>query len=414
MIIISADKKEETYVGIVDADLLDSGTRHPNLALMKIAGFLKQNKIPYRLIEDSKEDTSVYSHIFISRVFTFTKLPIFLESNKSSKIYTGGTGFYANESDPIIFNKQQYADLHSLERNELLKGFNYAKQMPDYTLYDSFIAEKIKQGKKPKYFKDYNFYSIGFLTRGCIRRCSFCVNKNMTRVDRYSDLADFMDPTRPMIYLWDDNILASPSWKECLTELKLTKKPFQFRQGLDIRLMTPEKAEFLATVKYHGDFIFAFDQIKDKKVIERKLALWKSHVKKTTKLYLFCGYQVSDDESLFKDVIEIFERIEILMKYGCLGYIMRHEDYKNHELSNIYVQIARWCNQPQFYKKMSFKEFIERNQFYTLKGTCKCKRTFDKFMDYYSEHKEKLEFYFNLKFDDLNQFKGKKNQHQKI
>ena len=43
---------------------------------------------------------------------------------------------------------------------------------------------------------------------------------------------------------------------------------------------------------------------------------------------------------------------------------MRHEDYHNAPVSNIYVQIARWCNQPQFYKKMSFWEFSYRNQSY--------------------------------------------------
>lgn len=32
-------------VGIVDADLLASGTRHPNLALLKIAGFLHDNDV---------------------------------------------------------------------------------------------------------------------------------------------------------------------------------------------------------------------------------------------------------------------------------------------------------------------------------------------------------------------------------
>ena len=43
---------------------------------------------------------------------------------------------------------------------------------------------------------------------------------------------------------------------------------------------------------------------------------------------------------------------------------MRHEDYHKYEISNLYVQIARWCNQQQFYKKMSFWEFVYRNQSY--------------------------------------------------
>ncbi len=40
------------------------------------------------------------------------------------------------------------------------------------------------------------------------------------------------------------------------------------------------------------------------------------------------------------------------MKFGCVGYVMRHEDYHNSPLPNLYVQIARWCNQQAFYKKM--------------------------------------------------------------
>ena len=32
-------------IGLCDADLLDNGTRHPNLVLMKIAGFLFDNHI---------------------------------------------------------------------------------------------------------------------------------------------------------------------------------------------------------------------------------------------------------------------------------------------------------------------------------------------------------------------------------
>lgn len=41
-------------IGLCDADLLDNGTRHPNLVLMKIAGFLFDNHILFELILDSK------------------------------------------------------------------------------------------------------------------------------------------------------------------------------------------------------------------------------------------------------------------------------------------------------------------------------------------------------------------------
>lgn len=32
-------------IGLIDADLLDNGTRHPNLALMKIAGYYKDTGV---------------------------------------------------------------------------------------------------------------------------------------------------------------------------------------------------------------------------------------------------------------------------------------------------------------------------------------------------------------------------------
>ena len=59
------------------------------------------------------------------------------------------------------------------------------------------------------------------------------------------------------------------------------------------------------------------------------------------------------------------------MSYGCVGYVMRHEDYHKYEISNLYVQIARWCNQQAFYKKMSFWEFCYRNQSYWEEKTLK-------------------------------------------
>lgn len=83
---------------------------------------------------------------------------------------------------------------------------------------------------------------------------------------------------RPYIYLWDDNFLASdPSiWRPLLKQLIETKRPFQFRQGLDERMLAEspygeEMAEMLSRSRYHGDFIFAFDNWKDHEIIENHL-----------------------------------------------------------------------------------------------------------------------------------------------
>ena len=396
--------KEHVRIGLVDADLLDNGTRHPNLALLKIAGFLYDNKIPFDLILDPEEDIASFSRIYLSRVFTFTSLPAFYERAKGTptekKFVLGGTGFYVN--DPIeSFREQRSKDMHSLENDPFLSrypnrrggpkamGIDMARQMPYYNLYEGFIQRQISAGYKPGRFKDYQEYSIGFLTRGCIRHCPFCVNKLESTIHPYSKLEWFLDEKRdnkgklkrPYIYLWDDNFLASDIsvWKPLLQELIDTGRPFQFRQGLDERMIAQsphgeEMAKMLAKSKYHGDFIFAFDNWRDRELIERALKIWKrNNPKKGTKFYLFCGFMQteSNKERFYRDILELFQRIRVLMQYGCIGYVMRHEDYHKAPIPNIYVQIARWCNQPQFYKKMSFWQFCYRNQSYWEEHTLK-------------------------------------------
>lgn len=388
----------DKYIGLCDADLLDNGTRHPNLVLMKIAGFLKDNNIPFELILDSKADISRYEHIFLSRVFTFTELPEFYKkaqgSSDEAKFHVGGTGFYANEPSVKEYRKKREEDFFSLEHDDYLctlknhrggiksNGIDMARQMPYYHLYDHFVETQVKAGFKRDKYKDYQKYSIGFLTRGCVRHCPFCINKLENQVNRYSKLEWFLDNekdekgrlVRPYIYLWDDNFLASDKsvWEPLLQELIETKRPFQFRQGLDERMLAESPdgelmAQMLAKSKYHGDFIFAFDNWKDRELIEKALKIWKKHnPKKGTKFYLFCGFKLKNNshQKFYQDIWELFQRIKVLMSYGCVGYVMRHEDYKQYEISNLYIQIARWCNQQQFYKKMSFWEFTYRNQSY--------------------------------------------------
>ena len=56
--IFSSYKKDRSKkVGLVDADLLCNGTRHPNLVLLKIAGYLYDNNIPFELITNPNADT---------------------------------------------------------------------------------------------------------------------------------------------------------------------------------------------------------------------------------------------------------------------------------------------------------------------------------------------------------------------
>ncbi len=387
---LSKSSLKSIRVGLVDADLLDGGTRHPNLALLKIAGFLYDNGIKFELILDADADIKPYQHIYMSKVFTYTKEPPLYtnapDKVKRQKFHIGGTGYYANEPSVQIFRKKREEDMSRLEKDEYLlslknhrgglfgNGINMARQMPYYGLYDAYVEKQVKGGAKRDKYRDYLYYSIGFLTRKCYRHCPFCVNKLENGVEKYSKLEWFHDKSRKYVYFWDDNFLAAPYevWHSTLQYLIDNKIPFQFRQGLDERLLAEsehgkEMAEMLSKARYHGDYIFAFDNWRDKDIIERALKIWKHYnPKKGTKFYLFTGFrQDSEKQDLFyKDIWELFQRIKVLMSYGCVGYVMRHEDYHNAPISNFYVQIARWCNQQAFYKKMSFWEYCYRNQTY--------------------------------------------------
>lgn len=465
------------HIGLVDADLLCNGTRHPNLALLKIAGYLKENgyvrkaseteksnEYTYELLtnESNFEELQQLDRIYVSCVFSFTldKAPTLLttllnDRKLSKKVLMGGTGSYANLTIEEGFAEKREKDMHSLENDTFLntlinksgsKGINMRTQMPDYHLYDEFIAVMENVKSSPNYYKDYKKYSIGFLTRGCFRRCPFCVNKLERKAMPYSKLDDFLDNEidektgklkRPYIYLWDDNFLASPYWERLLDELIATGRPFQFRQGLDERLLAQNRrgekmAAKLSKANYHGDFIFAFDNWLDRKLIVKALKIWKYYCpKKETKFYLFCGFmQTPDDDKKFQmDIAEIFMRITILMRYGCLGYIMRHEDYKKAPISNIYVQIARWCNQPGFYRNLSFWQFCYKNQtyweehslgikherlktyeeflvdlnngYYEDKKICLPLKTVHEFLIRYSSHRVLFLRFFNLSFKQM-------------
>ena len=96
------------------------------------------------------------------------------------------------------------------------------------------------------------------------------------------------------------------------------------------------------------------------------------------------------------------------MEHGCLPYIMRYEDYKKSKFKTLYIQIARWCNQPGFFKKKSFRQYCEANEVYHRKNSSKVKSycsCYQAMLDFEAEYPEIARKYFDLRFDQLNQYK---------
>ena len=329
-------------IAIIDADLIGRKRhRFPNLACMKISAYHKRFG-DVVVLKTDYEGLSDFDKVYLSKVFTDTPVPEVVFS--FSHLSYGGTGFYYDKAPALPFEIEH--------------------QMPDYHLYDEWVKTQMEHGGKRTEYAYYTDYSIGFLTRGCFRKCEFCVNRNYDRVCEHSPLAEFYDPARPKICLLDDNFFGSPNWKALLEVLQATKKPFQFKQGLDERLLTDEKCKLLFVSNYDGDYIFAFDNVADAELIERKIKLVRKYTNAVLKFYCFTGYDRNDqwDDAFWAtDIFDLFTRIEILSRNGCIPYVMRFARYTESPYRGMYVTLARWCNQPAFFKKKSLREFAVAN-----------------------------------------------------
>ena len=377
-------------IGIIDADLLGRDKhRFPNLACEKLSGYWKEQGAEVFLLTDYNHFDD-YDHVYISKVFTDTPVPEWLE--ETEKIHIGGTGFYFDKAPNLPDEIEHH--------------------MPDYTLYNDWIESEVARAREVKgdsfneksfrsQFKEYTDYSIGFLTRGCFRKCKFCVNQKYSHVFQHSPLTEFYDPMRPKICFLDDNFFGCSKWKPLLEEAIAIGKPFKFKQGMDERILTDEKCEMLFSAKYDGDYTFAFDNIADYDLIHQQLKRIRKYTSSTSvKFYVLVGFESVDEH----DIENAFKRLELLMKYKCLPYIMRyqnknHSPWKESEYRGIYVALARWGNQPNIFRKMSFRQFCKANQALhkTAGNLCSPMRAISMFEQ---KHPEIAAKYFDLRYDD--------------
>jgi hypothetical protein len=293
--------------------LYDVDSVLPNIALMKLSTFHKEKGDKVEIIKGNSKPTSIkyskYDKGYASVVFTKNKALV-----KDFPFEIGGTGY----------NIETRLDI-SIEH-----------LMPDYSLYPE------------------NEYSIGFATRGCVRKCSFCfVPKKEGLLCYNANINEFYDPKLKKIMLLDNNIFAYSGYKDIFEQIRKINKPTCFKQGMDFRLLTDEKVNELLSIRYDGDYIFAYDSINIRNVIESQMNKFRNKFDDwKLKFFVLVGF----DTTLKQDVF----RINYLRDLKILPYIMRYESCYDSPYKDFYTDLASWCNQVFAFKKLTFEEFLYR------------------------------------------------------
>ena len=176
------------------------------------------------------------------------------------------------------------------------------------------------------------------MSRGCPRGCAFCHVgcKEGKQSYKVADLSEFWQGQK-YIELMDPNTLACPDWKDILQQLIDSKAYVNFNQGLDIRLMTEEKAEMIKQIKVKS-IHFAWDRYEDKDLIVPKLKMFKEFTgwsRRKMTVYVLVNFDTTPEQDL--------ERIYTLRELGYWAYVMLY-DKEHIPRGHFYKKLQRWVN----------------------------------------------------------------------
>lgn len=280
-------------------------------------------------------DATGYDRVYASVIFSFNADK--LEITGCEDVQLGGSGI----------------DL----KNKLPK--EVTDQPLDYKIYIDYIEALYSDNPKrmERELKNVNKFVYDFMTRGCIRKCNFCiVPKKEGGLHLVKELDEVLanpsyEEGKTLMFM-DNNFLAYSGHKEILRELGRRQIRCCFSQGLDIRLLDEENVQLLNELNYHGDYTFAFDNIKLKSVIEKKLELFaNANFKGRLRFFVFVSPR-------FTTLEDDLYRIKWLRERGIISYVMREYTCWGSDDQNFYTDIAGYCNVASAFKKVSFEDFL--------------------------------------------------------
>jgi len=192
---------------------------------------------------------------------------------------------------------------------------------PDYHLFDGVYEYPVHDA------------SIGYTTRGCIRRCQFCAVRDLEpEFIPYIPLKNQVDPAKKDLILLDNNVLASDEFPTIIREIKecgFQKRAkfngrlrrIDFGQGVDARLLTDEKMRLLSEIAIHPLRI-AFDHIELKNLYIEKIRLANKYGVKHLSNYLL--YNFNDTPEDFYERLRINIELNEELGLSIFSFPMRY------------------------------------------------------------------------------------------
>lgn len=210
-----------------DVRLTQLDGKLPNLALMRLSAWHKAKgdevhfyRTPYRQLGEP-----AYSAVYGSAVFDFTAAHVATFRREFPEAIVGGTWDHVPGTE---FTGPKVEDIIGT-----FAGVDYAP-------WPKFTA------------------SLGFTQRGCRFACGFCgVPTKEGKPAPVATIADIWRgaPYPRHLHLLDNDFfgVAKPVWKSCLAEIRDGGFAVCFNQGVNVRVITKEIAEELASVDYRSD-----------------------------------------------------------------------------------------------------------------------------------------------------------------
>lgn len=235
----------------------------PNYALMKISAWHKAQG-------DTVEwwiPLGTYDRVYSSKIFDFTPENPYLPADTIK----GGTGYDVTAKLP-----QEIDDI-----------------FPDYSIYPECD------------------YAIGFITRGCIRNCPWCVvPKKEGKIAPYRTWQQLVRSDTNKLVLMDNNILACEHGIEQLRSLIGSGMQIDLNQGMDARLVDERIADILASLKWIKYIRFSCDTFVQIEPIKKVARLLQERGVKISRLFIYL--------LVTKDIADAERRVYALRNLGGL------------------------------------------------------------------------------------------------